>query len=287
MRSLKLRDARNADKKVVLDFCRNTWPGYGDFIPQVWDRWIRQRRGRFIVAELEGQPVGIAKITDFGYGEIWLEGLRVDPRHRRKGIARAINREVLRTLKLIKPRVVRFCTAQSNRASRKIGSQYGFSVIARFRYYWDEPRRGRISGEVVGEEDIGAIYDFVARSQFLRLSSGLVAEGWIFREFSRRLLRRYLRRGWVYAVRRRGILRGVAIYPYEESEGGITVGFVDGEEQVIKSLVRNCRYLAARQGVESCSVAVPSRLFPRLVEEAGYSRKQSIGQVVMQYMGRF
>ncbi|HEC83492.1 MAG TPA: GNAT family N-acetyltransferase, partial [Firmicutes bacterium] len=150
MRGLKLRDARNADKKVVLDFCRNTWPGYGDFIPQVWDRWIRQRRGRFIVAELEGQPVGIAKITDFGYGEIWLEGLRVDPRHRRKGIARAINREVLRTLKLIKPRVARFCTAQSNRASRKIGSQYGFSVIARFRYYWDEPRRGRISGEVVG-----------------------------------------------------------------------------------------------------------------------------------------
>ncbi len=285
MRGLKLRDARDTDKDVVLDFCRNTWRGYGDFIHQVWDEWIRARKGRFIVAEIEGRPVGIAKISDFGRGEIWLEGLRVDPRYRRKGIAKAINQEVIRTLKRIKPRAVRFCTDQSNRISRRIGTEYGFRVVARFKFYWQKPRRGRVRGKVANLIDAGAIYDFIVRSRFLQLSSGLVAEGWVFREFSRRLLRSYLNEGRVYIIRKQGFLRGVAIYPIDDKDGVITLGFVDGDQSSIKMLVRNCKYLGARAAMEYCSVVVPTRFFPRIVEQAGYGQKQRVGQVVMQYMG--
>ena len=91
VKGLKMRDARRDDKGRVFEFTRKTWGQYGDFIPRVWHRWIGDKRGRLIIAELGGVPVGLAKITDFGRGEIWLEGLRVDPEQRGKGIARAIN----------------------------------------------------------------------------------------------------------------------------------------------------------------------------------------------------
>ncbi len=286
LRGLKLRDARRTDKQAVLDFCKNTWRDYGDFIPHVWDEWIRQRRGRLIVAELKGRPIGIAKITDFGNGEIWLEGLRVDRRYRRKGVAGAINKEVLRTLRRIKPRRVRFCTGQTNRASRRIGRSYGFEAIARFRYYWQRTRKGKVKGEIATLTDLPAVYDFVTSSRFIKLASGLIAEGWVFREFSRRLLRNYIKAGKVLVMRGDAEIRGVAIYPLEKSENGITLGFVDGDERAIKILARNCMYLGFQCGKDYCSVVVPSRFFPKLIEEAGYKRKESAGQVVMEYRGK-
>lgn len=286
MRRLRLRDARPDDCDAVLGFCRHTWPRYGDFIERVWSSWVKESRGRFIVAELDKTPVGIAKVTDFGHGEFWLEGLRVDPRWRGHGIADDINREVWHTLSRMKPRRVRFCTAVPNRASRHIGQKHGFEIIARLRYYWRKSRNGKPRGEIADRRQASRIYDFVAGSEFIRLSSGLIAEGWVFREFNRTLLDRYLRNGQVYVIKRGGEFAGVAIYPLEVNDQAITMGFVDGDRRSIKVLARDCTYLAKAQGMASCSVAVPTRRYASLIEQAGYIRQESVGQVVFEYKGR-
>jgi ribosomal protein S18 acetylase RimI-like enzyme len=268
--SLRLRDARPKDRDAVLEFCRNTWPGYGDFVPRAWGSWIRQRRGRFIVAEIGSVPVGIAKITDFGGGEMWLEGLRVNPAYRGRGVADAINMEVVRTLRKMKPKHVRFCTARVNRASRRIGQKYGFKIGARFRNYWAKPRRGTPRGEFAEPARAREIYEFVRQSRFMKLSSGLVAEGWIFKEFNRRLLRDYLKARRVMVLERADRIRGVGIYTPEAYEDCIDLCFVDGDDKTITMLARNCFYLARARVLPYCSVSVPSRRFPR------------IGQVVYQ-----
>lgn len=285
MKRLALRDARPGDRKSVLDFCRNTWPGYGDFISRVWPEWIRARSGRFIVAELDGTPAGIAKITDFGNGQFWLEGLRVDPRHRGEGIADAINREVLHTLKRFRPSKVRFCTGLTNRTSRHIGRKYGFEIVARFRYYWVKPRAGRVQGEHADRRSASSIFDFISGSRFINLSSGLISEGWVFKELDRTLLDGYLRRRQVHIIKRAGELKGVAVYPLEKNDGTMTMGYVEGDDRSIKILARGCRYLASARGDEFCSVAVPTRRYAALVEQVGYARKDSVGQVVFEYKG--
>lgn len=157
MRGLKFRDARARDRKAVFEFCRNTWPGYGDYIQLVWDKWMKEKGGRFILAELDGRPVGIARVSEFSKGEVWLQGLRVDPSLRKKGIANEINLEVLRTVKRMNPRAVRFCTARSNWASRHIGEKFGFRLAARFRFFWVKARRGRVRGRVAQMKDFGAV----------------------------------------------------------------------------------------------------------------------------------
>ena len=88
-------------------------------------------------------------------------------------------------------------------------------------------------------------------------------------------------------LRRRGSLVAMAIYPTEEADGTITLGFADGTPSAVKALARNCRYLAALRGDDSCSIEVPSSYFPKLVEGADYKRKESTGMVVMQYAGEF
>jgi RimJ/RimL family protein N-acetyltransferase len=285
MKGLRLRDAKPGDKDAVFEFCRNTWVGYGDYIPRVWDRWIKDTRGRFILAELDGVPIGMAKISDFGRGEVWLEGLRVTRKYRRKGIANEINLEVLKTLRRIKPRVVRYCTAATNDASRKVGVKFGFEIIARGRYYWSKPRKGVIRGGWGRLAEIDEILEFMLASRFLELTGGLIGEGWIYRELTRALLKEYIKQRRVLIKRKAGRLDGVAVYPYEENDETVTLGFIDGSKSAITELARNCKYLARQMGYPYCSVAVPTRGYAALVEEAGYKRKDSLRQVVLEISG--
>jgi RimJ/RimL family protein N-acetyltransferase len=278
-----MRDARPEDKRAVLEFTRRTWGRYGDFIPRVWDRWIRQRGGRLIIADLGGVPVGMAKISDFGEGEIWLEGLRVDPGFRGKGIARAINVEVVDSLRKIKPRAVRYCTGAGNRASRHIGETFGFEIAARFRYFWRKARQGTLRGEFARPADGGAICDFMRSSSFLKLSAGLVGEGWIFREFRPERLRDYIKSRSVMTIKRSGRLVGVAVYTYEVNDRSLSVGFIGGDRASIRALARNCPHLSKMRGHEFCSMSIPSRYFPAIVEGAGFKRKYSMGQIVFEY----
>ncbi|MCU0607891.1 MAG: GNAT family N-acetyltransferase, partial [Candidatus Edwardsbacteria bacterium] len=85
-----MRRARAADKATVLDFCRHTFGRWGDYLPEVWDQWVRERRGLFALAEVRGVPVAVGKITVQRPGELWLEGLRVDPHWRGCGIGRVV-----------------------------------------------------------------------------------------------------------------------------------------------------------------------------------------------------
>jgi len=285
MKGLRLRDSKPGDEAAVFEFCRNTWAGYGDYVPRVWDKWIKDIRGRLILAELDGVPIGMAKVSDFGRGEVWLEGLRVARKYRRKGIANEINLEVLRTLRRIKPRVVRYSTGATNRASRRVGAKFGFEIIARTRYYWSKPRKGAIRGEWGRPAEFDEIREFMLASRFLELTSGMIGEGWIFREFTRALLRKYISERRVLIRRKGGRLDGVAVYPYEENDRTITLGFVDGSTSAIRELARSCKYLARQMGYPYCSVTVPTRGFARLVEDAGYRRKDSVGQVVLEMSG--
>jgi len=280
VKGLKLRKARPGDRQAIFEFCKATWPGYGDYIPRVWREWIADAGGRLVVAELGGRPVGLGKVTRLGPGEIWLEGLRVDPRYRHRGIARAISFEVLRIVKRMGPGTVRFCTGVANRATRRMAEKQGFNVAARLRYYWQNSRRAGLRGDFAQARDISGVYDFIVNSRFLRLTRGLIGEGWVLREFSRDLLTDYVREKRVVILRKSHGIAGAAVYPFEENDRSLTLGFVDGDEASVRILTRNCMYLAKAQNLSYCSVAVPTRTYARLAEEAGYRRQDSVGQVV-------
>src|SRR2546422_2127531 len=126
---LVIRRARRTDKRDVLAAVRTIWGGQ-DRIPDVFDTWVTHRSGPFFVAESAGRVVGMGKLTVVSPTEVWLEGGRVAPRWRRKGIATALIAHRIAYARERGFRVLRFSTASDNTPIHRAARQFGFTRIA-------------------------------------------------------------------------------------------------------------------------------------------------------------
>ena len=84
--SVAMRPARREDWDDVRDFCTRTF-SWGDYIEEVWDDWVDG--GGLIVCEGDGAILGISHMVLAG-GEAWMEGIRVRPSARHRGIGSAL-----------------------------------------------------------------------------------------------------------------------------------------------------------------------------------------------------
>lgn len=93
---VRVRRVREGDRGFVLGYCRDTF-GWGDYIGDVWDDW--QSDGEFLACEdcapastSPQDPVGVCHMY-MSPGQAWIEGIRVHPQYRRRGIATFLVRE--------------------------------------------------------------------------------------------------------------------------------------------------------------------------------------------------
>src|SRR5512139_3301966 len=119
--SLTFRPVRAEDKKRIIAFTFNTWgDNEDDYIKDVFDEWVADPRGEFTAAVIDDQVIGIAKLTDMGDDEWWMEGLRIDPAYRRQGIASEFNRYHVALARRLGGKVVRYMTGGGNVGSQTI-----------------------------------------------------------------------------------------------------------------------------------------------------------------------
>src|SRR2546430_11664020 len=131
---LVIRRARPSDKRDVLAAVRTIWGGQ-DRIPDVFDNWITHRTGPFFVAESGGRVVGMGKLTVVSPSEAWLEGGRVAPRWRRKGIATALIAHRIAYARERGFRVLRFSTASDNTPIHRAARRFGFTRVVTLARY--------------------------------------------------------------------------------------------------------------------------------------------------------
>jgi GNAT superfamily N-acetyltransferase len=124
------RPAQPADTKTVQSFLPGIWNGE-DYVPQVWDAWLRSREGSLVVAEYAGQTAGLGRLRDLGWGEWWMEGLRVDPQFQGLGIASRLHEYLLERWYESSGSVVRLATHARRQAVRHLCQRTGFQEIAR------------------------------------------------------------------------------------------------------------------------------------------------------------
>src|SRR2546430_5669556 len=122
---LVIRRARPSDKRDVLGAVRTVWGGH-DRVPDLFDRWVTHRTGPFFVAESAGRVVGMGKLTVVSPTDAWLEGGRVAPRWRRKGIAAALIAHRIAYGRERGFRVLRFSTASDNTPVHRAARHFGF-----------------------------------------------------------------------------------------------------------------------------------------------------------------
>ena len=121
---LLIRDGIESDLDQITDLCKNIWGGH-DFLPSVWNNWIENDVGSFVVAELKNQIIGVYHSYLLG-SDSWLETLRVNESYRRQGIAKYLLDDYLERSRYLEAHNVRLVTSTKNTASRNLFTSNGF-----------------------------------------------------------------------------------------------------------------------------------------------------------------
>lgn len=283
---LVVRKARPSDREAIVEMSKEIWGGT-DYLPLVWDEWLRDPDGVLLTATYEGKPVGVSKISVLSPGEIWLEGLRLHPRLQGRGLVKAINRASFREAQKLRPRSIRYSTGVGNAASRHLGEIRGFWQVARTEWMWGRALGGsRRRPRRAGTSDLATVWPLIEASDCRRLTSGLMACGWRFRTLDRRLVRRLVAAGQCLAWPDRGSIRALALYDHEHIDRVPCLGFVTGPTPGIRSLARDVLAVAASEGHDEATAMLPPGPIAETVHGAGYDAELATRAVVYELGAR-
>lgn len=218
---LIIRPATIEDKEAVLAFCRETFH-WGDYIEDVYDRWLAEPDGELAVAVFDGRPVGISHVAYLSPTEAWFEGLRVDPEYRRHGVAKALTSYTRAACLARGITVGRAFIDGSNVASQSLSAKAGFRKAMEFRAYkrTAEPEKHEIHEEVrsVLPEDIKLVAEFMQG-----YAGRIMAWHWHAQEVSVAALDRALRDESLYLVKRDEMVVCVAAVTYWDDDKSLDI----------------------------------------------------------------
>ena len=268
---IRIREALPIDKELVLEFCRDTWPG-GDYIQDVWDDWILGRNGRFIVATKDRVPVGIAHASFQTRDVVWLEGLRVRPDLRGFGIAGRLNKSLVKTAAQRGASVARLSTATSNKASRRHVEKVGFKLVASFGRF--EQKRGlkRHSQHVARPRSYQPeTWTWIRSTADFDRFHSMFSDGWTWYPITETSMRKLYEERRVLVTRRGHTLTSCSIFSSEDRR--ITLGFSIGTKTGIGEAIRYLRFLLSRQKAEKVRALVPKDTsLIEVLRDAGFDR---------------
>ncbi|MEA4919472.1 MAG: GNAT family N-acetyltransferase [Clostridiaceae bacterium] len=120
------------DLPVLLEIEKKSTPKLL-YLDGVKDEFFDNQTGELIVAEEDGAPIGFARFSLQYDGSGWLEILRVDPAHQKKGCGAVIWNRFIELCDIYKVPYVRMYTGLSNYASRILGERNGLHVAYQTR----------------------------------------------------------------------------------------------------------------------------------------------------------
>src|SRR5436309_1603830 len=129
--SVIVREAKPSDKEPLMGFVTKTWGGH-DYIPSVWDEWLHDKGGKIFVVEVDGKQVGMNRVRLLKDGTGWLEGVRIHPDFRGKGLASLLGEKSMQYASGFGVSAFRLTSSSRNRAARRQVAKMGFSEVARF-----------------------------------------------------------------------------------------------------------------------------------------------------------
>ena len=171
----RVRPARPSDKPPLMGFIRDVWGGH-DYIPQVWDEWLRDKEGRMFVVEADGVPVGMNRVRFLEDGSAWFEGARVHPDYRGKGLASILGENSVKLARSRGITVLRLTSGSHNRAAHRQIARIRFRERARFSIYAPSKRKrlpARGTAEKVGEADHASVMRLIRSSREYRIGTGV------------------------------------------------------------------------------------------------------------------
>lgn len=272
MENLIFRKAAPEDKPAMLAICAQIWDG-DDYIPYVWDEWLAEPYGQLSVVELDGKVVGMGKLTRLAPEEWWLEGLRVDPAYRERGIGRFLHQQGVALAERIGSGVLRFATSSANTSVHHFAEETGFQHIGDYVLFKGEPITpdAEPGFTPLTNADLGMVEHFLETSErFTQMHRLFENRWWTWQTLTLDLMEDYIERGGLLGWRLappsapslsgrgagEGGLSGLALIhpyskPYSKEEDQLIVSYADAHGALLADLARDLRRLAAVRGLSA------------------------------------
>ncbi len=258
MAHLEIRVARAEDQEGVLAFSENTWE-WGDYIGQVWERWLLDTQGRLFVALLEGEPVGLVHVHMQDKGNAWLEGLRVSPQQRGQGVARALTEQAMLEAMQRGAEYIRLITEARNEQAIRLFKSMHLRQVASFFLYKAPPftpgARPKSNEQVrlATPDDLDDIINYLNVSNIFPLVGGLYYAGFEAYPITADFLEEQIASQHIYVLHRWERLDGLAIAEPREELGQqrLSLGYIDGTAiEAISLLAYELRHLLLEMELE-------------------------------------
>jgi len=271
MVEITVRQARAEDREAVLAFCAHTWE-WGDYIEDVWERWLNDQSGLLLVALAGDRPVGILHLQMLNATEAWQEGMRVDPAFRRQGSAHQLTLEAGAEAIRRGATTIRLLTDSTNAASIHMVEQARWQQVGAYSIYTAVPLTSIPRHNVGLDEpvlatlaDLDEIIEYLDVSSIFPAVGGIYYSDFIGYRISDTLLKEQIGRGEIYLLKRWQRLDGLAIVAMREDWRGnyLSLGYIDGTTESISLLAYFLRRKLTELGLEQIRAAVPDLMMVR------------------------
>ena len=275
------RPGRTEDWPQVAPIVEQTWGGEDYITETLWQHWAEERTGRLVVAERDGQVIGLAKITRLGPAEWWLEGLRVAPEHRRQGIAHGLTAHLIEWFEKYGDGMLRLALFSENEASKKLAYAFGMRHTASYRKMVAPAKAGDYRNfRLLQPQNIDMIDRYLRRSPMYRVNR-FVELDWTLYYLTSDRLASYLQSDYVQVLgwRQFGELHGLAIVFLRSldarlsyDENSLQIGAVYApDDTTLQAMLRALRGLAAYRGHEVAAWKMPVGVgLERATQYAGF-----------------
>ena len=269
------RPARPNDTPDVLELTKTIWEGR-DYIPYVWERWLADAEGKLIVAEHDGQVVGISKLSRLSQEDWWMEGLRVHPEFEGRGIASRLTDVTVQAWLEIGCGTVRLGTASFRLPVHHMCARLGFEKVneqAPFYAPAIESKDNAPAFQAVAIQQIEEAANFARRSPSQTASGGLMDLGWRYAPPRAKYLAAAVERGLAWWWGGGEGLLTARIDEDDELGNAPTIELLACPLETIPQILLDLRRLAASLGYSQAAWMAP--LLASLLNEleaAGYRR---------------
>ena len=262
---MEIRKAEMADKAAVLEFCKKTF-SWGDYISEVWDKW--ESIGGLYVVEVAGKVVGVYHMALLGTG-VWLEGMRVMPQYRKKGLGSMM---MSHAELVAKHGTVRLIVESENKASIGLAKSVGYHLEEKWRLYSMAPEKQESLAMVA--KDLTCLGN---------LTTTTYADSWRWLTLDDREVQRLVLQGRVICFSKGDLVLAVGIWNRSSDfPDAFQLGFVGGDPRGVDEVLRFAKNLAYRMNCERVQVFAPESpmLGSSLLEKKSlfYLMKKDLGK---------